>query len=148
MEELRSEKNLLLASLAYTKDDAADKFPKDIAAMEQSLKRLEEQEQKYSAELDAALTEYADLREQAQSVDPVQLYEARQAIRPGKELEVKNRAQEVYGKKFSPILMFDSQKAVSRMLHEDIERQAVRRMVRQAQKGQQTFQKKRGEQER
>ncbi len=45
LEELRSEKNLLLVSLAYTEEDAADKFPKDIAAMEQSLKRLEEQEQ-------------------------------------------------------------------------------------------------------
>jgi hypothetical protein len=78
----------------------------------------------------------------------VQLYESRQAIRSGKEQEAESRAQAVYGEKFSPILMFDSQKAVSRMLHEDIERQAVRRMVRQAQKGQQTFQKKRGEQER
>ena len=45
LEELRSEKNLLLVSLAYSEEDAADKFPKDIAAMEQSLKRLEEQEQ-------------------------------------------------------------------------------------------------------
>ena len=34
LEELRSEKNLLLASLAYSGEDAADKFPKDIAAME------------------------------------------------------------------------------------------------------------------
>ena len=134
LEELRSEKNMLLASLAYTEEDAADKFPKDIAAMEQSLKRLEEQEQKYSAELDAALTEYAGLREQAQGFDPVQLYETKQTIRPGKEQEAENRAQEVYGEKYSPLLMFDSKKAVSRMLHEDIERQAVQRMVRQAQK--------------
>ena len=64
LEELRSEKNLLLASLAYSEEDAAEQFPKDIAAMEQSLKRLEEQEQKYSAELDAALNEYAGLRAQ------------------------------------------------------------------------------------
>ena len=134
LEELRSEKNLLLVSLAYSEEDAADKFPKDIAAMEQSLKRLEEQEQKYSAELDAALNEYAGLRKQAQGFDPVQLYEARQAIRSGKEREAENRAQQVYGEKYSPLLMFDSKKAVSRMLHEDIERQAVRRMVRQAQK--------------
>ncbi len=62
MENLRK----LLASLAYTAEDAADKFPKDIVAMEQSLKRLEEQEQKYSAELDAALNEYTGLQEQAQ----------------------------------------------------------------------------------
>ena len=142
LEELRSEKNLLLASLAYTEENAADKLPKDIATMEQSLKRLEEQEQKYSAELDAALTEYAGLREQTKGFDPVQLYEARQAIRPNKEQEAENRAQEVYGEKYSPLLMFDSKKAVSRMLHEDMERQAVRRMVWQAQKEQQTFQKK------
>ena len=148
LEELRSEKNLLLVSLAYTEEDAADKFPKDIAAMEQSLKRLEEQEQKYSTELDAALNEYAGLREQAQGFNRVQLYEARQAIRPGKEQEAENRAQEVYGEKYNPLLMFDSKKAVSRMLHEDIERQAVRRMMRQAHKEQQTFQKKKSEQER
>ena len=137
LEELRSEKNLLLASLAYSEEDAADKFPKDIAAMEQSLKRLEEQEQKYSAELDAALNEYAGLREQAQGFDPVQLYEARQAIRPGKEQEAENRAQQVYGKKYNPLMMLDSKKAISLMLHEDIERQTVRRIVRQAQEEQQ-----------
>ena len=148
LEELRSEKNLLLASLAYSEEDAAEKFPKDIAAMEQSLKRLEEQEQKYSAELDSALTEYAGLRERAQDFAPVQLYKAKQAIRPGKEQEAENRAQEVYGEKYNPLLMFDSKKAVSRMLHEDMERQAVRRIVRQAQKGQQIFQNKKSEQER
>lgn len=137
LEELRSEKNLLLASLAYTEEDAADKFPKDIAAMDQSLKRLEEQEQKYSAKLDVALTEYAGLREQAQGFDPVQLYEARQAIRPGKEQEAENRAQQVYGKKYNPLMMLDSKKAISLMLHEDIERQTVRRIVRQAQEEQQ-----------
>ncbi len=142
LEELRSEKNLLLASLAYTEEDAADKFPKDIAAMEQSMKRLEEQEQKYSAELDAALNEYAGLWEQAQGFDLVQFYETKQAIRSGKEQEAENRAQEVFGEKYSPLLMFDSKKAVSRMLHEDMERQAVWRMVRQAQKEQQTSRKK------
>ena len=42
-------------------------------------------EQKYSAELDAALKEYNGLREEAQIFDPVQFYEVRQVIRPGKE---------------------------------------------------------------
>lgn len=142
LEELRSEKNLLLASLAYSEENAADQFPKDIAAMEQNLKRLEEQEQKYSAELDAALNEYAGLREQAQGFDPVQLHEARHAIRPGKEQEAENRVQQVYGEKYSPLLMFDSKKVVSRMLNEDIEQQAVRRMVRQAQKEHPIFKSK------
>ena len=109
---------------------------------------MEEQEQKYSAELDAALNEYAGLREQAHGFDPVLLYEAKQAIRPDKEQEAESRAQEVYGEKYNPLLMFDSKKAVSRMLYEAKERQAVRRMVRQAHKEQQTFQKKKSEQER
>ena len=148
LEELRSEKNLLLASLAYTEDDVADKFPKDIATMKQSLKRLEEQGQKYSTELDAALNEYAGLREQAQGFNPVQLYETRQAIRPGKEQEAENRAQQVYGEKYNLLLMFDSKKAVSRMLDEDAERQNVRRLVRLAHKEQQTFQKEKSAQER
>ena len=137
LEELRSEKNLLLAVLAYSEEDATDKFPKDIAAMEQNMKRLEKQEQKYSAELDAALNEYAGLREQSQGFDPVLLYEARQAICPTKEQEAENCVQEIFGEKYNPLLMFDSKKAVSRMLNEDIERQAVRRLVRQAQKEQQ-----------
>ena len=65
-----------------------------------------------------------------------------------REQEAENQVQQVYGEQYSPILMFDSKKAVSRMLHEDIERQAVRRMMRQAHKEQQTFQKKKSEQER
>ena len=63
-------------------------------------------------------------------------------------LRSENRAQQVYGEKYSPLLMFDSKKAVSRMLHEDMERQAVRKLIRQAQKDQRTFQKKKSEQER
>ena len=105
------------------------------------MKRSEEQEQKYSTQLDATLNEYTRLQKRAQGVDPVQLYKTRQAIRPGKEQEAENRAQEVYGEKYSPLLMFDSKKTVFRMLHEDIERQAVRRMVRQTQKVQQTLRK-------
>ena len=54
----------------------------------------------------------------------------------GQSKEAEHRAQEVYGEKYSPLLMFDSKRAVSRMLHEDMERQAVRRMVRQTQKEQ------------
>ena len=78
-----------------------------------------------------------NVMQQAQGFDPVQLYEARQAIRPGKEQEAENQAQQAYGEKYSPLLMFDSKKAVSRMLDEDAERLAVRRMVRQTQKEQQ-----------
>lgn len=81
LEELRSEKALLLQKFEYAEDAGAEAFHKDIAAMEAGLKKLETQEQKYSAELDKALDEYAELKAQAADFDPVELYEARQAIR-------------------------------------------------------------------
>ncbi|WP_242965689.1 hypothetical protein [Flavonifractor sp. An4] len=118
LEELRSEKNLLLASLEYTEENATEKFQKDIIAMEQKLKRLEEQEQKYSAELNVALNEYAGLREQAQGVDPVQLYEARQAIRPKLEQNVMCHLQKVYGERYSHMMMERSKRNVALRLHE------------------------------
>ena len=136
LEELRSEKNMLLASLAYSEDDAADKFPKDIAAMEQSLKRLEEQEQKYSAELDAALNEYTGLREQAQGFDPVQLYEARQTIRPQAEQEVVCRLQKVYGDRYSFMMMERSKRNAAWYLHEADEEGLVWKVTRQRSNGQ------------
>ena len=54
--------------------------------METGLKKLEAQEQKYAAELDKVLAEYAELKAQATNFDPVELHDARQAIRPEKEL--------------------------------------------------------------
>ena len=43
----------------YAEDAGAETFRKDIAALESNLEKLDEQEQKYSAALDAALHEYA-----------------------------------------------------------------------------------------
>ena len=62
LEELRSEKALLLQRFEYAEDAGAEAFLKDIATMEAGLKKLEAQEQKYSAELDKALTEYTELK--------------------------------------------------------------------------------------
>ena len=45
--------------------------------MESALKKLEAQEAKYSAELDAALKEYSELKEQASEFDAGELMEAR-----------------------------------------------------------------------
>ena len=134
LEELRSEKTLLLQQFDYTEDAGAETFRKDIAVLESNLQKLDGQEQKYSDELKSTLHEYAEAKAQATDLDPVKLYEARQAIRPDKEQEAESQVQQAYGEKYSPILMFDSKKAVSRMLGEVTERQIVRRLARQAQK--------------
>ena len=67
--------------------------------MEAGLKKLETQEQKYSAELDKALDEYAELKAQAADFDPVELYEARQAIRPAQEKAAEQQLEDALQKK-------------------------------------------------
>ena len=91
LEELRSEKSLLLQKFEYAEDAGAEAFRKDIATMEAGLKKLETREQKYSAELDKALDEYAELKAQAADFDPVELYKARQAIRLAQEKTAEER---------------------------------------------------------
>ena len=91
LEELRSEKALLLQKFEYAEEADAEAFRKDIATMEAGLKKLEAQEQKYSAELDKALDEYAELKTQAADFDPVELYATRQVIRPTQEKTAEER---------------------------------------------------------
>lgn len=135
-EELRSEKNLLLASLAYTEEDAADKFPKDIAAMEQNLKRLEEQEQKYSAELDEALKQYVELKEQATGIESAELMDAQLAIREEKERTAVDRMKAAYGEKYDPMMMHDIKRDVANMLNEEVIVRPIRERLHQKQKHQ------------
>ena len=129
LEELRSGKALLLQKLEYAEDAGAEAFRKDIAIMEVGLKKLEAQEQKYSAELDKALDEYAELKAQAADFDPVELYKARQAIRPAQEKAAERQLEETLQKKPSLIMLLSAKQEVSRLLGEDTEERQARQMV-------------------
>ena len=130
LEELRSGKALLLQKFEYAEDAGAEAFRKDIAIMESGLKRLEAQEQKYAAELDKVLAEYAELKAQAVDLDPVELHDARQAIRPEKELNAVEQLQRAYGDKYRPLAMLDSKRKASGLLHEYADEQAVQKLKR------------------
>ena len=52
------------------------------------------QEQKYSAELDKVLAEYAELKAQAAGLDPTELFEARQAVRPVQEKSAEQQLED------------------------------------------------------
>ena len=134
LEELRSEKAIVLQYLQCTDESGVSAVKKGITATETELKKLDEQEEKYAAELDAALKQYADLKEQAVEHDPVELYDARQAIRHEKEQNVINRVQRAYGDKYNPLAMFDSKREVSGLLHEYADEQAVRDLKRKQHK--------------
>ena len=109
LEELRSEKALLLQEFEYAEDAGAEAFRKDIATMEAGLKKLGAQEQKYSAELDKVLVEYAELKAQAAELDPVELYKARQAIRPAQEKAAEQQLEDAEERQARQLIMHRNQ---------------------------------------
>ena len=137
LEELRSEKALLLQKFEYAEDAGPEAFHKDIATMEAGLKKLEVQEQKYSAELNKALTEYAELKVQAAELDPIELYKARQAIRPAQEKAAEQQLRDAMHEKPSLVMLLSVKQETSRLLGEDTEERQVRQMIMQRQAAQQ-----------
>ena len=129
LEELCSEKALLLQKFEYAEDAGAEAFRKDIATMEAGLKKLEAQEQKYAAELDKVLAEYAELKAQAVDLDPVELHEARNAIRPVQEKEVEQQLEGTMHEKPSLIMLLSAKQEASHLLGEDAEERQVRQMI-------------------
>lgn len=129
LEELRSEKALLLQKFEYAKDAGAEMFRKDIATMEAGLKKLEAQEQKYSDELDKVLAEYADLKSQAADFDPVELYKARQAIRPAQEKAAEQQIEDALHEKLSLIMLLSSKQETSHLLGADTEERQARQLI-------------------
>ena len=129
LEELRSGKALLLQKFEYAEDAGAEAFRKDIAIMEAGLKKLEAQEQKYSAELDKVLAEYADLKSQAADIDPLELYKAWQAIRPTQEKSAEQQLEDAIHEKPSLIMLLSAKQEASRLLGEDAKERQVRQMI-------------------
>lgn len=98
IEELKSEKSVLLYHLNCRDDTGITVIKKDIAAVEAGLSKLERQEAKRYSELEAALSEYAA-----------------------------QRIQSAYGEKYDPLVMFDSKRDVDELFHEDAEERGYRR---------------------
>ena len=143
IEELRTEKAMLLHSLDCADDAAMRDVKKDIAAMETALKKLDEQEDKYSAELESALQQYRELEAQAKEFDAEELTDARLELRPGMDRSTVTRIQTAYESQYSPFIMAEARKDVSNMLGEyEEEPRSVRERLRKHQQEQTALRKK------
>ena len=142
LEELKSEKDMLLHSLECSDDAGIAAVKKDISTIEAALKKLAQQEEKYTAELNDALRQYADFKEQAAEFDPDELQDARLALRSVMERSAVDRVQSAYGNKYDPLLIYDSKRDVADILHEETEARSIREHLRQKQQAQQKQNKK------
>lgn len=136
LEELKSEKDMLLHSLECTDDAGITAVKKDISTMETTLKKLSQQEEKYTAELNDALQQYAELKSQSAEFDSDKLQDARLALRPAMERSAVDCLQSAYGDRYQPLMMYDSKRDVSDMLHEEAETRFIRERLRQKQQQQ------------
>lgn len=131
IEELKSEKSLLLNRLNCTGDHGMDEIKQHIASMESSLETPNQQEKKYTVELDAALAQYTELQQQAADMDTAELDTARHAIRADKEIEAVQQLQDRYGREYNSRKMHQSQEDVAVTLGESQQHQSVRQQLRQ-----------------
>ena len=129
LEELRSEKTQLLASMEYASDTPLSAVRKDVAAIEENLKKLEQQEQKYTDELNAALAEYSELKAQAADFDPDELAMAQLEIHPQKEASAESKIQAAYGDKYDFWTMVGAKRDVAELLGEE-EPRSIRERLR------------------
>ena len=148
LEELKSEKDMLLHSLECADDTGIAAVKKDISTMEAALKKLAQQEEKYANELNDALQQYADLKGQAAEFDPDELQDARRALRPAMDRSAVDRVQSAYGNKYDSFAMLDSKRDVSALLNEHEEKESVQKFLWQQQTVQTTRHRKEKQQER
>lgn len=134
LEELRSERTMLLNQLDCADDKEVKKVKTSVSTMKDTLKNLEAKEVQFSAELDAAQREFASLQEQAADFDPIDLYNARRAIRPEMEQDAVHKLQERYTDEYSYTTVVDGRREVSLMLDEYAEGQKIQQLKQEQQR--------------
>ena len=125
LEELKSGKVMVLSSLDCDEDTGIAEVKKRVVAMERNLERLTQQEEKYVAELDTAMIQFTELKEQEKEVDSVALFEQRAVLRPDTIQAITSKLKRAYGEKFAPIILFDSKRDVTELLGEETEVRSI-----------------------
>jgi len=100
IEEIKSEKNILLKKLNCEADGDITEVKKAVAEMEKSITKLQEQEKKHDTELQNALEEFARVKEKAKDFDELEVIDYRLAVRDAKKEEYYERIESQYGKHY------------------------------------------------
>ena len=119
IEELRSEKAMILARLDKTDDEGMKEVKKWVASMESSLQRLEQTEAKYQAELDAALAQFRELTGEAGTMDKAELADQRKLLRKTYIQDAVDKLQQAHGSKYSVFTMMDVKQDVESLLRDE-----------------------------
>ena len=119
IEEIRSEKAMILARFDKTDDEGMKEVKKWVASMESSLQRLQQTEAKYQAELDAALAQFRELTGEAETMDKAELADRRQLLRKTYTQDAVDKLQQAHGSKYSVFTMMDVKRDVDTLLRDE-----------------------------
>lgn len=133
---MKNEKALLFNQLNCVDDHGLDQIKQRIKSMDSSLQTLNQQEEKYTAEVDVVLAQYTELQQQAADMDAMEVDIARQDIRTDKERETARQLQTVYGKKFDFGMLAQSRTDVAEILGEPVKQVSVHQTLQQLQEQQ------------
>lgn len=149
IEELKSEKARLLIATERTDDKDVSTVNDSLDQMKSALTELDRREVKYTAELNEALQQYDEYKEQSKEFNTGEFGKARLDIRPDKERNALNQISDSYGEYFSRSTFFSSVRDADMKLDDNIDKRAVREYVyQQRRQKQQQKNRKHHEQER
>ena len=126
IEELKSEKARLLIAMERTDDKDVSSVNDNLDRMESTLAELDKREVKYTAELNEALQQYAEYKEQSKEFNAGEFGKVRLDIRSDKERNALNQISNSYGEHFSRSTFFSSVRDADMKLDDDIDMRAVR----------------------
>lgn len=87
LEELQTEKKIILNNLYCTETYTIENVKSYVAALEKKLDVISKQEQKYSEEIEKVVADYKEMKESAIDFDPAELREEQLKLRYDKEVQ-------------------------------------------------------------
>ncbi len=108
----------MLDQLDCADDSGIAAIKKDIADAEAVFPSWNSRK-KYAAQLDAALNEYTNLKVRGAYFDAAELYAQRMILRSDITTAVVDHVQAAYGEKYDSVMMFNSKRDVSALIHDE-----------------------------
>ena len=143
IEELRSEKAMILSRFEKTEDEGMKEVKNWVASMESSLQRLEQREAKYQAELDGALAQFRELTTEAETMDKAELHIQRQLFRKPYTQDAQSRLKEAHGNRYNIFTMMDAERDLDNLLWQE-EKKPIPPVQEQPSNSQPEYRKKPG----
>ncbi len=105
---------------AGCKEDAGEnELQQRMAMIEGMMKKLDEQERRFSAMNEQTMQKYADLQRQAAQVDTDELNAERQSVRAEYLDAAKKKLEETFGERYSLMRMMDSRRRMEKLTREN-----------------------------